>query len=462
MKVLFIRPRPSAETIGLQHVMIVEPLELETLAALLDKRDSAVIVDMILERKPLEHFLHREKPDVVCVTGYITHVPIVIEYCRTVKRVNPGIRTIVGGVHCEVCPEHFEDESVEYRVVRNATIVFPRLIEAIRGAGSVPGGVLECGEEFHAEVMPPFDYFYPRPDRSLTERYRADYFYIFHDRVALIKTSFGCPYTCNFCFCRVITRGAYVERPLVDVMRELQSIREKNIYIVDDDFLVNRARLNEFIGENRRLGLEKHYLIYGRADFIAKHPGTMARLREVGLRTVIVGFESFFPDELASYDKGLDPATNTEAMRVLNDLHIDCYATVIIPPHWSHGEFRKCGTAMRDIGIHYVNLQPLTPLPATGSPIADERLVVSRADFTRWDLAHITVRPERMTLAEFYREILRLYFKILFRPHFLWTYFRRYRMHQIRKMLVGTFAVTLQYWRRIRAAKNYDALVPDA
>jgi hypothetical protein len=31
MKILFVRPKPSKETIGLQHVMIVEPLELEVL-----------------------------------------------------------------------------------------------------------------------------------------------------------------------------------------------------------------------------------------------------------------------------------------------------------------------------------------------------------------------------------------------------------------------------------------------
>ena len=31
MKLLLIRPRPEKETIGLQHVMIVEPLELAVL-----------------------------------------------------------------------------------------------------------------------------------------------------------------------------------------------------------------------------------------------------------------------------------------------------------------------------------------------------------------------------------------------------------------------------------------------
>ena len=33
MRVLLIRPKPHKETIGLQHVMICEPLELEYLAS---------------------------------------------------------------------------------------------------------------------------------------------------------------------------------------------------------------------------------------------------------------------------------------------------------------------------------------------------------------------------------------------------------------------------------------------
>jgi len=37
MKILMVRPRPTSRTIGLQHLMIVEPLELEVLASL--KRD---------------------------------------------------------------------------------------------------------------------------------------------------------------------------------------------------------------------------------------------------------------------------------------------------------------------------------------------------------------------------------------------------------------------------------------
>ena len=48
MKVLFFRPRPHKETIGLQNVMICEPLELEYLASNIEALGhEAVIVERV-------------------------------------------------------------------------------------------------------------------------------------------------------------------------------------------------------------------------------------------------------------------------------------------------------------------------------------------------------------------------------------------------------------------------------
>ena len=54
MRVVFIRPKPSPFTIGLQHLMVVEPLELENMASLIHHEHETVIVDMILEKKSVE------------------------------------------------------------------------------------------------------------------------------------------------------------------------------------------------------------------------------------------------------------------------------------------------------------------------------------------------------------------------------------------------------------------------
>jgi hypothetical protein len=107
---------------------------------------------------------------------------------------------------------------------------------------------------------------------------------------------------------------------------------------------------------------------------------------------------------------------------------------------------------MRSLGIHYVNLQPLTPLPGTGFKVQDDCLVIRRTDYARWDLAHVTLRPQYLTVAQFYRAIMNLYRIILFQPRVLWNDLCRYRVSQIWKMTLGTIRVKQQYLRKIHEA----------
>lgn len=454
MKILFVRPRPSPETIGLQHVMLVEPLELEVLATLVGTGDIPVIIDMVLEKLPLTHFLMLERPDVFCVTGYITNVPEMKSYCRKAKKLLPQVITIVGGVHCEVCPQDLDDEYIDFRMVRNAVTAFPRLLEHLKGKGELPAEALKYQQSHHPEALPPFDFSFPLPDRSLTRQYRDKYFYIFHDKVALLKTSFGCPYSCTFCFCRAITRDRYYERPLAEVIQEIKLIQERNIYIVDDDFLSSRSRVQDFISAIRTARLDKQYLLYGRADFIAENPDLMKEFAELGLKTVIVGFESFSDTELDQYHKGISAETNAKAMKILNQYKIDCFATIIVSPEWGKADFEHCRKSLLALGIHYVNLQPLTPLPGTEMTAPREDLLFPYSDYHKWDLAHIAIQPSQMTVPDFYRAILKLYKAVLYQPPAVMKYLRSYSPAMLMKMLTGVYHVQKQYLKRIREASK--------
>ncbi len=454
MKVLLVHPRADRRTIGLQHVMLVEPLELEVLGALTQAPFEPMILDMQLEKRSLRWHLREQKPKVLALTGYITNVPAMLRACRQAKSLDPGITTVVGGVHCEVCPEDLDDPAVDFRVVRNATRVWPQLLQHISGDRHLPAGVLRHGHALVEAELPELDFFYPRPARHLVERYRDRYFYIFHDRVALLKTAFGCPYKCSFCFCRRITRDRYHERPLDEVLDEIESLPQTEIYIVDDDFLVNRSRVVAFLDGLEQRGIDKHYLLYGRADFVADNPDLVERFHRQGLRTVIVGFESFQEADLERYDKGSSLAQNEAAMATLNRLGIDCFATIILHPDWDRSDFAACGAWMERMGIHYVNLQPLTPLPGTGSDVADEDLLIPRSDRARWDLAHLMVQPGKMSQADYYDQLIKLYMGTLYKPVDLYNYARRYPPRMLGKMIAGTWRVRRQYLAKRRAAKK--------
>jgi len=455
MKILMVRPKPSAETIGLQHMMIVEPLELEILYALKRDSESAVIVDMILEKRSFESFVLEHKPDVLCVTGYITNVSTVISYCQTAKEISTNIVTIVGGVHCEVCPEDFEHEAIDYRVVRNAALIFTDLLNHIDNKAVLPKGVFLKENTLENTTLPAFDFRVPFPDRKSVNRYRDQYFYVFHEKVALLKTSFGCPYQCSFCFCRIITNKLYYQRPLDEVIQELEQIEETEIYIVDDDFLVDKKWLQAFIFELKKRNIVKHFLVYGRADFIAENPEIMKDLAEIGLKTVIVGFESFTDLELDKYNKKTSVAMYKDTMVVLHREKIDVFATIIIPPEWDRKDFKNMVKVIKSLGIHFVNLQPLTPLPKTGVSYPEDQMIIDKYEYEKWDLAHISVQPSKLTVPEFYKEILKAYNAVLYRPDVLWKFITTYRPLMLLKMLVGTYRVSRQYKTKIKEAEKH-------
>lgn len=445
MKILLIRPRPHRETIGLQHVMVCEPLELEYIASNIKGNGIRVdLVDMILEKRPLEYFLRKYRPDWVAMSGYITHVGVIKLYADRIKAVDPACRIVVGGVHAEVVPEDFRHQSIDFIVESDGIESFKALVDG-KHPSDIPG--------IHREGKKP-----PRkasfslnpPDRVITERYRKSYYYMFHNPCALIKTSFGCPYTCKFCFCREITGGRYLARNMDDVIGELKTISEKDIYIVDDDFLYSRERLLDFCGKLEASGLDKRFLVYGRSDFIAQNEDVIIELKERGLRGVIVGLETFRNEDLDKYEKKTSCRENEEAVRILKRHGIEIYGTLILEPDFTKEDFRNLHAWIRKMDILFVNLQPLTPLPGTG--IYEEyrgRMIVPRDAFEKWDLAHLVLRPTRLASSAYYFEMIRLYYKIVMHPKHVSMMIERYGLKPVLRLSVGSSHVTWQYIKKI-------------
>ena len=271
MRILLVRPKPHKDTIGLQSIMICEPLELEYLAAAVKGKHQVVLVDMILEKRSLAYFIKDYQPEVVALTAYISHVNIIKEYAGVIKKINPGIKIIVGGVHAEVVAEDFFGKNIDFIVTGNGIEVFSELVDDIeQGVYKEQQDTLFYGEK--AENVPNI-----HPNRKITQRYRASYYYVFHNPCALVKTSYGCPYTCSFCFCRQVTGDKYYERDVADVIEEIKRIKEPEIYIVDDNFLYSKKRVEKFCDLLEQEGIKKRFLIYGRADFIAQNEKTIER-----------------------------------------------------------------------------------------------------------------------------------------------------------------------------------------
>ncbi len=449
LRILLLRPRPPRETIGLQHVMICEPLELEYLVGNIGKAKASVkIIDMILEKKPIEFFINKYKPHIVGMTAYITHVGAVKEMARKIKCLSNQTITVVGGVHAEVVPEDFISKYIDCIICSNPVETFNKIIDRVRAGvdtKEIEGTYVKGKKHIRTSsynILP--------PDRSSVKKYRKKYYYMFHNPCALIKTSLGCPYTCSFCFCKEITGGKYFARKIDEVMEELESIKEREIYIVDDDFLFNEDRLNLFCDELEKRNIHKRFLVYGRADFIASHEKVIGRLSRHGLSAVIVGVESVREKDLKDFNKRSSLENNEKAIRILQKYGIELYATMILQPDFTKKDFRQIEDYIIGLNVSFVNLQPLTPLP--GTEIYDDykdKILVPRKDYAMWDLAHIVLEPKYMSIRQYYYQIIKTYARIVLRPDNIIKMLKKYGIKEVAKMWWGSQFVSLQYIGKI-------------
>jgi radical SAM superfamily enzyme YgiQ (UPF0313 family) len=413
MRILLVRAPVPRHTIGLKHIMVCEPLELEYVAAGLDGH-TVEILDLILERG-FERRLRRFRPDVVGTSSYITGVNEVIKLCRAAKRWNPAVRTVVGGVHASRAPEDYADPSVDCVVLGDGTTVMPEVVRAFetgRPLEEIPGLVLWRGGALRRTAgrayMPHPDSL-PLPRRDLVAHLRPQYYYLFHQPVATVKTTWGCWYKCNFCFTWRITDGLPYSRSPESIAAELAQIDCEHVYIVDDIFLIHPTRLRELARLLRERDVRKKYLVYARADFVSDNEEVVAEWAGLGLKAVFIGLEATTDRELDSMDKQATVDHNRRAISLLRKHGVDVYGSLIIQPEYAKEDWDRLKRFIDETGLYYLNISPLTPMP--GTLIWEQhkdRVIVSRRAHGLWDLSH-TVLPTRMSLRDYYRSLLGVY-----------------------------------------------------
>jgi radical SAM superfamily enzyme YgiQ (UPF0313 family) len=411
MRVLLIEPAKSPVTIGGEDVFLFEPLALEYVAAGVADHHDVRILDMRIENS-LEETLAEFVPDVVGVTAYTVHVKPVRRLCRRVKEWNPEVLTVVGGHHATVATDDFFSPDIDLVVRGEGIEPFRQImarVERGRGFGAIAGvavrenGRLVCGpEQGNGELDGA-----PTPMRSLTARYRGEYYSEWLKPLASMRTSKGCPFRCNFCAQWKTARGRYLRRSVGSVLEELAGIDEECVFFADDESLVDVPRMRALAEQVTASGLRKRLFLYGRSDTIARHPELLEAWREAGLERVFVGLEFFRDNDLEYVGKGSTVADNTRAVEVLNGLGIDIYASFIVRPEFDHEDFAALRRCIRELDLDFASFAVLTPLP--GTDLFDEvgdRLLTHDTDF--FDFIH-TVLPTRLPLEEFFDELMGLY-----------------------------------------------------
>lgn len=417
MRILLVYPNAKKEIIGWgDKGAIAEPIALEYIAAVgREMGHEVTLLDLRLHGNELDATLERVHPDMVGVTGYSMHVLRCLEICARAKLFNPDCLTIVGGHHATLEPVDFFEPQMDYVIKGEGTGPFKDILACIaqdRPVRDLPGvwsrvnGEFELGADplkFDIDQIPP-------PDRTLIPADRDQYFIDWMKPIALMRTTVGCPYRCSFCALWRIMDGRYYKRDIECVVEEMRSIPEKNIFIVDDEPFVNSRRMNMMAEAIEEAGIQKQFFSYCRIDSLLKDLDLMRRWSRIGLRRLLIGVETIFDHELASYNKRQQRDQIIQGLEGAKEVGISLFCNFIIHPNYGEEEFEEVIRFIRENEVDYPSFTIWTPIPGTGNTYDDvlELQPNGRPNWDYFDLQH-PVTKTKLPYEEFMAQFENLY-----------------------------------------------------
>jgi hopanoid C-3 methylase len=418
MKILLVKCHKATIFTHLEPI-VTEPLELEYLAAVLNKYNVEYrIYDSIIEGGSFEKVYTEYRPDVLALSGYITAVDTIKAFAAFAKSKNQDIKVLVGGIHAEVNYKEFFGEHIDLIIHSDGINTFDKLVQRSFRAdmlADIQGIAYNNKEDFIVNPkIPSVVENMPLPDRSYFERHKSRTRYLNYSPVAIIKTALSCPFSCSFCYCKLLNQGMYTTRCIDNVVEEIESIDNEYIWIVDDSFLIDRKRVISFIEAIEKQNIKKKFIAYSRADFIANNEDIIKKLAETGFVDIIVGMEAVEDDKLHGLNKNCAASDNKKTVEILRKYGIKLTALFITGLDFTVEDFKRLRAWIKKMDLRLYTLSIFTPMRGVeGLEHYEERLTTS--DYSKWDFLHLVVKPGRMSTAAYYFQFYLSYLPQLFK-----------------------------------------------
>lgn len=399
MRILLVNPPVGRMTLGLKDIAKVEPLGLEIIGAAVPDHEVRIF-DMQLE-DDLEGELEAFEPDIVGVTAGVVQTYTARRVAKTAKCHDLEIATVIGGHHATLCPDEFDSPWVDAVVIGTGVEAFRDIVARLDSGGelsSVPGLAIPTGdgiERTQPRGLPADLHHHPLPDRSLTDRYRDDYFYLYESPVALVQTSAGCTFPCNFCSCREFTGRRYLPRSIDKIVEDLENVDEEFVIFCDDHSFLNAKRMHELADRIKEAGVDKRIFAYSRVDCVVDNPDLFRKWSDIGLELLMTGLEAIDDSTLDSIQKRTRADINERALEILGDCGIGVSAGFVVMPDFREEDFQRIDKYVDEHpNIHIAELTPYTPLP--GTPLYEEKkdeVVTQNREV--YDLFHFVLPTEQ-------------------------------------------------------------------
>jgi len=324
-----------------------KPLSLMVLAGMTPPEWEISIMD---ENLGVPDYQAMPRPDLVGITAFTSQANRAYKVATQFR--NMGVPVVMGGIHATMCM----DEVTEYAdsvVTREAEGIWPQVLEDAR-----QGSLKRRYDGGFAEIN----------NVPLARHDLLDSGYAF----GAIQTTRGCPLNCSFCSVTAFNGARYRQRPITDVVREFQSIREKRVLVVDDNLIGTRpehiARAKDMFRAMAQANLRKEWVAQATINF-ADDEELLTLAAKAGCRGVFVGFESLSPEGLREVGKkfnllkGRDFRASVRRIQKHNILVVGSF--IIGLDIDEPGIGKRIAEVARQYGLDNLNVLFLTPLPGT-------------------------------------------------------------------------------------------------
>lgn len=324
-----------------------KPLSLMVLAGLTPPEWEISIVD---ENLGAPDYPSMPRPDLVGITAFTSQANRAYEVAVHFRRL--GVPVVMGGIHATMCLDEVM-ERVDSVVTGEAEGIWPQVLEDTRH-GSLKrrydGGLADMNDVPLA-----------RHDLLATG-------YAF----GAVQTTRGCPLNCSFCSVTTFNGAQYRQRPIPDVVREFQSVREKRVLVVDDNLIGTRrdhiARAKDLFRAMAQANLRKKWIAQTTINF-ADDEELLALAARAGCSGVFIGFESPTPEGLRELGKKFNLLESRDfraSVRRIQRHRILVVGSFIIGLDIDEpGIGRRIAEAASQYGVDNLNVLFLTPLPGT-------------------------------------------------------------------------------------------------
>lgn len=438
---------PHIPSVGLAYI-----------AAVLEKNNHKVkIIDCMIEGintyKDLKTKIKEFNPDLIGFSIYTATYGKAQDILKLLKKDFPDIKVVFGGPHITALPEQTMEETplLDYVIPVEGEYT---LLELAQGKDLKDILGLVYREKNKMIKNPPRPLVetldeLPHPARHLllsSQHYHDLATRSIRGIIVTLITSRGCPSNCHFCD---QTMGKKWRGHSVDyIFEEIDSIKENiaKIDFEDDNFALNRKRLEEFCRKKIERGDKWKWNCYMRLD--SMDDDIISLMKKAGCYCIFVGIESGNNEMLKFINKNITTDLIRKKINILKKHKVEVHGSIILGyPKETKKTLKQTIDFALFLPLDGITVNIFTPFPKTVlAEKAGSYGVVSNdwADYSPHSPKPAFV-PNGFTAEELLELQRNTYKRFFFRPKFILTHLNKFFNKQF--FITGLKALRYFLWK---------------